>query len=297
MPPDAYGATMRVLRPAENVYAFYDGRIAGTRLFSPEPNWVDDGAYALGIASYAIVDGNEALVYDTHISLQHAQIIRHTLRDRGVTSIRVVLSHYHDDHVAGNEVFADCEIVANELTARLLTENRAKYEAATPPIRPLVMPTRTFAGRLDLKIGSIPVELHHFDIHSIDETLLWLPERRLLLAGDALEDTVTYVDEPDRLANHLLDLDRLSGWPIDRILPNHGDPDIIAQGGYARSLIDATKTYVQRLLLCKSDPSLAAKDLRSFIAEELATGALSYFAPYETVHRDNVRAVLSAQKN
>lgn len=295
MPSDAYGATMRVLRPAENVYAFYDGRIAGKRLFSPEPNWLDDGAYALGIASYAIVDGSEALVYDTHISLQHAQIIRHMLRDMGVASIRVVLSHYHDDHVAGNEVFADCEIVANELTARLLAENRAKYEAATPPIKPLVPPTRTFAGRLDLKVGSIPVELHHFDIHSVDETLLWLPERSLLFAGDALEDTVTYVDEPDRLTNHLRDLNRLAGWPIERILPNHGDPDIIAQGGYAKSLIDATKTYVQRLLLCKADPDLAANDLRSFMAAELAAGALSYFAPYEEVHRDNVRAVLATQ--
>ena len=40
------GSTMRVLRPAPNVLAFYDGRIAGVRAHSEAPNWLDDGAYS-----------------------------------------------------------------------------------------------------------------------------------------------------------------------------------------------------------------------------------------------------------
>lgn len=114
----ALGSTMRILRPYPNVLAFYDGRIEGVRAYSQERNWLDDGAYELGVSTYAILDGAEALVYDTHISLEHARIIRRTLADAGVASIRVVLSHWHADHVAGNEVFADCEIIANPLTAR-----------------------------------------------------------------------------------------------------------------------------------------------------------------------------------
>ena len=47
---------LRVLHPAEGIRAFYDGRVEGYR-FADGPNWVDDGALALGIASYAIVDG------------------------------------------------------------------------------------------------------------------------------------------------------------------------------------------------------------------------------------------------
>jgi len=66
---------LRVLRPAPDVYAFYDGRVDGYR-FDPRPNWVDDGALSLGIASYAIVSGSAALVYDTHVSLEHAKRIR-----------------------------------------------------------------------------------------------------------------------------------------------------------------------------------------------------------------------------
>ena len=84
-------ATLRILEPHPGIFAYYDGRIEGRRLYSDAPNWLDDGAFSLGIASYAIVDGNEAVVYDTHMSLPHARAIRSHLESLGVTSIRVVL--------------------------------------------------------------------------------------------------------------------------------------------------------------------------------------------------------------
>src|SRR4051794_12146899 len=62
---------MRVFEPASGVLAFYDGRIDGLRLHSPDPNWLDDGGFTLGIASFAIVEGGDALVYDTHLSPDH----------------------------------------------------------------------------------------------------------------------------------------------------------------------------------------------------------------------------------
>src|SRR5215471_11724553 len=98
-------STLRIFQPHPGIFADYDGRIEGRRLHSPEPNWLDDGAYGLGVASYAIVDGVEALVYDTHISLPHARAVRAHLETLGVRTPTVVLSHWHVDHVAGNEIF------------------------------------------------------------------------------------------------------------------------------------------------------------------------------------------------
>jgi cyclase len=63
---------LRVLEPDDGIYAFYDGRIAGYR-FADRPNWVDDGALSLGIASYALVRADAALVYDTHVSVEPAR--------------------------------------------------------------------------------------------------------------------------------------------------------------------------------------------------------------------------------
>jgi cyclase len=285
------GATMRVLEPAPGVLGFYDGRIPGLRVYADEPNWLDDGAYELGICTYAVVDGAEALVYDTHISLNHARLIRQRLEEAGVRHICVVLSHWHDDHVAGNAVFADCEIIANRLTAELLETNRETIETADPPIRPLVMPNRLFEGSLTLRIGHTEVVLQQMDIHSQDGTVLLLPDRGLLFAGDTLEDPITYVAEPGRLAAHLRDLDRLAALPFARILPDHGDPEIIATGGYGAGLIAATRRYVARLMLCRTRPDLAILPLEAFLGEDAHGGAIRLFAPYEAVHRRNVAAV------
>ena len=137
---------MRVLRPADGIVAFYDGRVEGYR-FAEGPNWVDDGALALGIASYAIVDGDEALIYDTHVSVDHARFVRDALEAEGVTRFVVLLSHKHLDHIAGTAAFADCEVIATALTAEALAARRGAIEAGTlagpPGIDPLVLPTRT----------------------------------------------------------------------------------------------------------------------------------------------------------
>lgn len=120
------------------------------------------------------------------------------------------------------------------------------------------------------------------------------PTSGLLLAGDTLEDPITYVAEPQRLVEHLSDLERMASWKIGRILPNHGSLQAIEAGGYDRGFIAATQTYVGRLLRCRSDPGLARQDLATFGADMFATGAVDYFAPYEAVHRQNVAAVVAA---
>ena len=289
------GSTLRVVQPATNILAFYDGRVPGKRGYAAGSNWVDEGAYGLGVCSFAIVDGAEAIVYDTHISVPHAEIIRATLRQAGVRNIRVVLSHWHRDHVAGNAVFADCEIIAHQWTLDALIANKDAIESGRrpPPIAPLVLPGTVYQGTLALRVGNLAVELRHVDIHSRDGTMLVLPAQKLLLAGDALEDTVTYLSEPNGLANHLRDLARMAGWDVERILPCHGQEDRIAAGGYGKSLVSATQHYLERLQRCRDEPALREQSLRSFLASELAVGSVTYFEPYEAVHKLNVAAVLA----
>ena len=242
---------------------------------------MDDGAFSLGFASYAILDQGEALVYDTSISIEHARAVRDELERRGVTSIRVVLSHHHKDHVAGTEVFADCEIIASEKCARALRENQDAFAKSSPPIAPVVMPTTVFDGVMELSVGDIGVELRPLDVHSFDGLTMYFPKTQLLLAGDTLEDTVTYVAEPDRLEVHLAELNRLATWDIQTILPNHGAPHRIAGGGYVPSFIGATRDYVEKLLRCRNEPDLGTLRLSEFTARDIESGTLIYFEPYE----------------
>ena len=280
---------MRILRPHPSIIGFYDGRIERQRRYRQE-NWYDDGALELGICSYAIVGGDEAIVYDTHASLEHARVVRLTLENEGFTRIRVVLSHWHADHVAGNEVFADCPILSNAATAAALVAERAALEGGVPPIAPLVMPTETYERTTTLALGALTVELRQLDIHSHDATVVLLPDTGLLLAGDTLEDSITYVTEPERLATHLANLRRMAAWPVARILPNHGDPDRIAAGGYDRRLISATIRYVEALS-DRAGSAHAGAALSELLADDLAAGTLLYHPAYEGVHRRNLAAV------
>jgi len=288
---------MRILHPADGIVAFYDGRVDGYR-FAADPNWVDDGALALGIASYAIVDGDEALIYDTHVSVEHARFVRGALEAQGVKRFVVLLSHCHLDHVAGTAAFADCEVIATARTAEQLTAKRRAIEAGAlsgpPGIDPLVLPTLTFDDRMRLDVGRFRLEVIHVNIHSDDAAVVWIPEQDVLLAGDTLEDTVTYVADPDGLDAHLVDLERLSDLAPDRILPNHGDPNVITGGGYPSGLIRATQDYIRVLQRCRDEPDLRDAPLAELVADSLDAGWITYFEPYETVHRANVEAVTPA---
>lgn len=288
---------LRILEPHPGILAFYDGRVEGHR-FSDGPNWVDEGALSLGIASYAIVSGEYALVYDTHVSVPHARFIRDTLTARGVTNVTVVLSHWHLDHVAGTEVFADSPVIANHKTFTHLRDNQSAIEAGThhglPTITPLVLPDRMFSGSMTLNIGRIAVELIEANIHSDDATVIWIPERGILLAGDTMEDTVTYVGEPAQFDTHLADLDRLAALDPAFILPNHGDPDIIASGGYDAGLIKAQQQYIRILKRCRSDEALRAQPLEQLIAGPLSRGWVNMYEPYRAIHTQNLERVLKA---
>jgi glyoxylase-like metal-dependent hydrolase (beta-lactamase superfamily II) len=286
---------MLVLEPATGGHAFAGGRVEGVRLHSAEPNWLDDGGFTLGIASFAIVDGDEALVYDTHLTVDHAREIRANLESRGVTTMRVLLSHWHLDHVAGNEAFADCEIIAHAWTLEELTTRRTAIEDGTlegpPPITPLVLPQTTFEDELEMAIGRTRLTVRHVQIHSRDAAVVLLDEGDLVLAGDTLEDTITYVSEPVEIERHLAELDRMRSWGATRYLPCHGDPERIAAGGYEPTLVDATSRYTERLLAARGDAAATELTLREFVRPELDAGWITYLSAYEAVHRENLAAV------
>jgi glyoxylase-like metal-dependent hydrolase (beta-lactamase superfamily II) len=287
---------LRVFKLSDHLYGFYDGRIPGFRAYSDEPNWVDNDLRA-GLCSYAVVSGKDALVYDTHVSIDHARVIRKTIEELGGRNVRVALSHWHLDHIAGNAVFSDCEIIGHRLTHAALLELREEIEGGNcdgpPAIKPLILPNTLIDEDLTLQIGGVTAELRPANVHSADGVVLYLPQIKTLLAGDTLEDTVTVVNEAESLATHIEELNRMWGWDIAHIFPNHGDPDVIANGSYGKALIRATQQYLRTLLRCAKEPELRDKPLMELIAGPLQAGWVHYFAPYQDYHRQNLARVTS----
>ncbi len=198
-------------------------------------------------------------------------------------------------------MFADCPVIANRKTFLHLRDNKTAIENGTydgpPSINPLVLPDRMFAGSMTLMIGHIAVELIEANIHSDDATVVWIKQRGVLLAGDTMEDTVTYVGEPAAFDIHLRDLDRLAALEPDFILPNHGDPDIIAAGGYDKGFIKAQQQYIRMLKRCRTESALRVTPLEELIAGPLSRGWVNMFEPYRAIHEQNMKRVLEASLN
>jgi len=160
-----------------------------------------------------------------------------------------------------------------------------------PPINPLVLPQTTFEDELELTVGRTRLTVRHVQIHSRDAAVVLLDGGDRVLAGDTLEDTITYVSEPHQIELHLAELDRMRSWGAARFLPCHGDPGRIASGGYEPTLIDATSRYTRGLLAARDDAAAAELDLRKFMRPELEAGWITYLPAYEAVHRENLAAV------
>jgi cyclase len=288
--PEERLATIRILEPGpEGIYAYYDGRVGG-RLVSERPNTIDDGAFVLGVATYAIVSRSEALMFDAGITPEHAKFMLEHVKSLGATRFTLVYSHFHSDHIAGATALKQATIISHIGTHAHLSERKEELAKGIPPIE-VVLPTQTYETSMTLQVGDRIVELHNFNIHTADGTILFLPQNGLLFAGDTLEDTVTYIDDAANLPTHQKELKRMAKLPIKNILPAHGCPDRIAAGGYELSFIDATLRYIQAVDQPVPEPGAWKQNLKGVVSTDLDAGHLKFYEEYESVHQSNVLSI------
>jgi glyoxylase-like metal-dependent hydrolase (beta-lactamase superfamily II) len=292
---------MRVLRINDHLLCFYDGRPAEASVTPGDNNWADFGANNVGVATYAIISGDRALVYDAYPGVAQAQWVRTYLEKAGIHHFVLVNSHSHLDHVGGNAVYADSDVIATALTRQRLLDHRAGIEAGTewgpPAIKPLVVPNLTITADTTYYVGDIKVELRPVNIHSADGLVAFLPGDKILLAGDTLEDTVTFISEPELIPEQVRNLAAMKQWGFDRILPNHGNPDVIAKGGYTTALIDFTRAYLRRMVDHAHDADFLTQSLDSYIGDGLRDGTVSVWWAYRDAQKANLAKVAKAWKD
>ncbi len=294
---------VRAMPINDHLTAFYQGRPDEASVPPGPRHWPDLGAIFVGVATYAIHDGDTALVYDTFTDTASAQWVRDWLAKAGVRRFILVTSHWHLDHIGGNAVYADSMRFATEATRQKLEGKRAAIESGTeegpPEIRPLVTPNIGLApgSPVTLMIGKVRAVLHPVAIHSADGLVIDLPDDKLLLAGDTLEDTATFVAEPDSIPHQYKALGDMRGWGFTKILPNHGNPAVIAAGGYGLGLIDATRAYVRALVEHSHDADFQKQPLASFVGDAVKRGDVSLWWPYRDAHANNLAVVAKAWKD
>ncbi len=300
-PAGAAVENMRVFTINDHLLAFYDGRPPAPAHPQSAANWADFGALNVGVATYVIHRGDRALVYDSFPYADEAKWVREYLTKAGIKHFVLVNSHWHLDHVGGNAVYADSDRIATTKTIDILAAKKTAIESAAewgePAIKPLVLPDIGITTETTVYVGDVKVELRPIEIHSEDGLVIYLPNDRILLPGDTLEDSATFVAEPDHVITHYQNLKRMGAWDIDRIFPNHGNPDIISQGGYRKTLIDATANYLRKLVAHAHDPDYLKGTLEDYVGDSVQKGWVSIWWAYHDAHTQNLQRMSEAWKD
>ena len=216
--------------------------------------------------STVIVSGRSALLIDPAWEPDELVGLADALDHRGLRVTAGFSTHAHEDHVLWHPRFGDVPRWSSARTAELARTHRLDLVAALgtgwpPDLAALVGIVAPLAGRSlsDPFIGpgvhsthpatrsdsaesfdhgsevgpsasgdsAEPWELVIHDAHIPGHTAIWLPDRRILIAGDMLSDVELPLPlDPDDLPSYLAGLDALEPYAAqaELVIPGHGRP-------------------------------------------------------------------------
>jgi cyclase len=111
--------------------------------------------------------------------------------DRPVRTL--VNTHHHGDHTHGNWLFGGATVVAHERTRdEVLATGKPNYPGIWTPVDwghiELEPPFLTYTDQVTLWVDELRCEVRHVGIpaHTTNDSIVWIPERSVLFAGDLL---------------------------------------------------------------------------------------------------------------
>ncbi|MER6447826.1 MBL fold metallo-hydrolase [Streptomyces venezuelae] len=217
-----------LVQPAPGVYAYVQ----------------PDGGWCLNNAGF-VTGGGRTLLVDTAATERRALALRDAVVAAGAPLPRTVVNtHHHGDHTYGNGVFAPGAVILGHDNAR--SEQLAaghQLELIWPGTDfgaiDIVPPDLTYSDRATLHIGDTEVRVVHPGVaHTTGDSVVWLPERRVVFTGDLVFAGGTPFLAMGSLAGSLRALELLRSLDAETVVPGHGpltDP----------SAYDSTERYLR----------------------------------------------------
>lgn len=187
-----------------------------------------DGSWFLNNAG-CVVGKRSATVIDSTGTEARARAFHAAVRK--VTQLPVsmlVNTHSHGDHTHGNFMFApQTAIIGHERCRREMLAAGNAAMALFPMVDfgdcPVEPPTVTFSDRLTLFVDDLEVQLIFVGpAHTTNDVVAWIPERRLLFAGDIVFNGGTPFALGGSIGGWLDALDVIEALAPERIVPGHG---------------------------------------------------------------------------
>ena len=257
-----------------------------------------------GANSGFVIGSDGVLVFDTFENPAAAQELLNQIRQKTNLPIRfVVNSHYHIDHVAGNNIFAAAGAVIlaqQNVRAWERTENKKFFGAKITPeetkmVESLGLPSITYKDGVELYLGTRQIIVRSFPGHTGGDSVAYVPDANVVFCGDLFWDhtlpnlidasTKPWIETLDTLIQH---------HPNATFVPGHGEvgrlQDVKDFRGYMSDLRD---DIAQAQSAGKSDDDLIAAVLPELQQKYGSWDAFAYFSKPDIHYTD---LELSGQK-
>jgi glyoxylase-like metal-dependent hydrolase (beta-lactamase superfamily II) len=239
---------------------------------------LSDHAYAYtaeGDPNSGIIVGDDAvMVIDTQATPVMAQDVIRRIREVTDKPIRyVTLSHYHAVRVLGAAGYQPEHIIASRDTYDLIVERgeqdmKSEIERfprlfrAVESVPGLTWPTLVFERHMTLWMGKLRVEIMQLGRgHTKGDTIVWLPDERILFSGDLVEYEATPYTGDAYLTEWPATLDALAALGPEKLVPGRGatlsTPEQVKAG------LDGTRAFVTEMFAAVKRGAAAGEDLRS----------------------------------
>lgn len=217
--PAAFAGLTKI---TDNVYAYVDIK---------KPS----AASCFGANAGIIIGRDGIVVVDTLLSAEKAKRFLKDVRAISKRPIKYVIdTHYHLDHAFGNSEFAKQGgiIIAHENDKQNLRKNGdatlkniKSFGISEKEMRgtKIALPSLTYERRMVIDLGDQKVELQHLGpAHTSGDTIVYLPDKKVLFAGDVLFTNYhPFMAEGD-LESWAKVLDGILAMDVDIIIPGHG---------------------------------------------------------------------------
>ena len=246
---------------------------------------LSDHAYAYtaeGDPNTGIVVGDDdVMVIDTQATPVMAQDVIRRIRDVTDKPIRyVTLSHYHAVRVLGATGYLAQHIIASRDTYDLIVERgeqdmKSEIERfprlfqAVESVPGLTWPTIVFEKRMTLWMGKLQVEIMQLGRgHTKGDTVVWLPQEKILFSGDLVECDATPYTGDAYLTDWPATLDAIAALQPQKLVPGRGAT--LQTPAQVQAGLDGTRAFVTEMFACVRGGAAAGKDLRSVYKETYA---------------------------
>ncbi len=239
---------------------------------------LSENAYAYtaeGDPNTGIIIGDDAvLVADAQATPVMAQDVIRRIREVTDKPIRyVLLTHYHAVRVLGASAYKADHIIASQDTRDLIVERGAqdmKSEIERFPrlfrsvesVPGLTWPTLTFKGEMTIWLGKLEVKIMQLGRgHTKGDTVVWLPQQRVLFSGDLVEFGATPYAGDAYFQDWPQTLQAIAALKPEKLVPGRGaaltTPEQVQRG------LDDTRNFVSELYASVKASAASGKDLRA----------------------------------